>query len=67
MKDFEVMVDITMSKCLHVSAESEDDARSIVENKFNNPYDVAYGFDAYVGHEITSVEVESRVEPIQLL
>lgn len=62
MKNFDVDVDITMSKRLHVVAESEDDALSIVERMFSkNPYDVAYGFDAYVGHEITSVEIDNTI------
>jgi len=55
---FTIDVDITMSKRIHVIADSEDDARRIVEKRFHeNPYDVAYGFDAYVGHKITSVTV----------
>ena len=68
MKHFQVDIDITMSKRLYLVAESEDDARSIVEKKFEkNPYDVAYSFDAYVGHEITSVDVDYSIEKQELL
>lgn len=68
MKNFDVWVDVTMAKMLHVVAESEEDARRIVHEKFSsNPYDVAYDFDAYIGHEITSVDVDNTVEDLELL
>lgn len=68
MKNFDVSVDVTMAKTLHVVAENEEDARKIVHAKFSsNPYDVAYDFDAYVGHEITSVDIDNTVEALKLL
>jgi len=68
MKNFDVWVGVTMAKMLHVVAESEEDARRIVHAKFSsNPYDVAYDFDAYIGHEITSVDIDNTVEDLKLL
>ena len=68
MNNYDVSVDVIMSKTLHVVAESEEDARKIVHAKFsNNPYDVAYDFDAYVGHEITSVDIDNTVETFKFL
>lgn len=68
MKNFDVWVDVTMAKMLHVVAESEEDARRIVNKQFNDkPYEVAYNFDAYIGHEITSVDIDNTVEELKLL
>lgn len=56
MKQFEVDIDITMSKRIYVDAENEDEAREKVENNMKeNPYQYAYDFAAYVSHEITDV------------
>lgn len=56
MKQFEVDIDITMSKRIYIDAENEDEAREKVEQRMKeNPYEQASDFDAYVSHEITDV------------
>ena len=63
MKQFEVDVDITMSKRLRVEAESEEHAKAIVNGWMKyNPYEYAHDFDAYVEHEITDVNEEDDDE-----
>ena len=53
-KDYAVSVDITMSKIINISAESEEDAKAKVEEMFSkDPYQ--FRGDAYICHEITDV------------
>ena len=66
MKQFEVDVDITMSKRISVEAESEEHAKAIVNGWMKyNPYEYAHSFDAYVKHEITDVNEEEDKTDIQ--
>ena len=61
MKHFEVDVDITMSKRISVEAESEEQAKAILNGWMKyNPYEYAHDFDAYVAHEITDVNEEEE-------
>ena len=67
MKQFEVDVDITMSKRIYVDAENEDEAREKVEQRMKeNPYEYAHSFDAYVKHEITDVNEEETGEKTEI-
>lgn len=60
MKEFEVAVDITMSKNFFVEAETEEGAKAIVANYFNqDPYGYSRGADAFVKYEITDVIEEN--------
>jgi len=54
-KEFQVDVDITMSKAIFVEAENEEQAKNIVNNWLGD--DVYYYLkgSSYVGHEITDV------------
>lgn len=61
MKHFEVDVDITMSKRISVEAESEEQAKAILNGWIKyNPYEYAHSFDAYVKHEFTDVNEEEE-------
>ena len=66
MKHFEVDVDITMSKRISVEAESEEQAKAILNGWIKyNPYEYAHSFEAYVKHEITDVnEDDSEPDPM---
>ena len=67
MKHYEVDVDITMSKRISVEAESEEQARAILNGWIRyNPYEYAHSFDAYVKHEITDVNEEEPEEETEL-
>lgn len=58
-KYFDVDVDFIMSKSIRVSAESEEEAIALVDMLIrNNPYDYAYNFSHFVGHEIVDVNEE---------
>lgn len=58
---YSVSVDITMSKIIYQVAESEEEAKAIVNERFKeNPYFLAQRFDAYVSHEITDVLEEDE-------
>lgn len=58
-KTFIVDVDITMSKSIAIEAESEEDAKAIINGHIKyNPYAYAHSFSHYVGHEITDVNEE---------
>ena len=59
MKEYAVFCDITVSKVMHIEAESEEQAVSIAEDKLrNNPYHYARSCDSYVSHEISDVYEE---------
>lgn len=59
MKNFVVDVDFVMSKRIEIEADSEEQAKSIFEQKMKkNPYDYAYGFDAFIGHKVIDVNEE---------
>ena len=59
MKNFIIDVDFVMSKRIEVEADSEEQAKSIFERIIKRkPYDVARGFDAFVGHKIIEVNEE---------
>jgi len=50
MKNYDVSVDITMSKSISVEANSEEEAMKKVEEMINeNPYDYTNNFSHYVG------------------
>ena len=50
MKNYDVSVDITMSKSFSIDANSEEEAMAKVEEMINNnPYDYANNFSHYVG------------------
>lgn len=54
--EFVLDVDITMSKRVYIKAENEQDAVAIFERMmYNDPYEVATKFDAYVDYEVTEV------------
>lgn len=56
MKSFEIDVDFTFSKSFFIDAESEDEAKEIVNNMIERePYYYARKADVLVGHEITDV------------
>ena len=58
MKNYDVDVDITMSRRYHVEAENDEEARRKVnEIIHNNPYDYCDS-DYYVNHEIIEVNIE---------
>lgn len=60
MKTYLIDVDITFSRRVEVTASSEEEARTIFEQKMkNNPYDYIRG-GYYVDHEITEVEEEEE-------
>lgn len=57
MKNFILDVDFVMSKRIEIEADSEEQAKSIFEQKMKkNPYDCACRFDAFVGHKIIGIE-----------
>lgn len=59
MANFIADVDFTMSKRIQVEAESEEQAKSIVERLIReNPYDFAQKFDAFVGAKVIDVNEE---------
>ena len=59
MKSFILDVDFVMSKRIEIEADSEEQAKSIFEQKMKkNPYDYAYGFDAFIGHKVIDVNEE---------
>ena len=59
MKQFTLDVDFTMSKRISVEAESEEQAKAILNGGIKyNPYEYAHSFDAYVKHEITDINEE---------
>lgn len=59
MKNFEVMVDITMSKNFWVDAENEKEAERKVNDMINSdPAGYASRGGLYVKHEITNVDEE---------
>jgi len=59
MKNFILDVDFVMSKRIEVEADSEEQAKSIFEQKMKkNPYDYACRFDAFVGHKVIDVNEE---------
>ena len=61
MKQFEVDVDITMSKRISVEAESEEHAKAIVNGWMKyNPYEYAHDFSHYIKHEIIDVNEEEE-------
>lgn len=56
-KTYEISVDITMVKYIYIDAESEEQAREIVEGVFaDNPYSYTNNFSHYVNHEIIDIE-----------
>ena len=61
MAQYVISVDFTMSKHIMVEAESEEQAKSILNGWIKyNPYEYAYSFDAYVNHEITNIDKEEE-------
>lgn len=53
MKDFIVLVEITVSKEIVVSADSEDEARRIVDNEITeDPFYNAGSAENYIGNKI---------------
>ena len=59
MKNFILDVDFVMSKRIEIEADSEEQAKSIFEQKMKkNPYNFAFGFDAIVGHKVIDVNEE---------
>lgn len=59
MKNFILDVDFVMSKRIQVEAENEEQAKSIFERIIKRkPYNVARGFDAFVGHKIIDITEE---------
>ena len=59
MKNFILDVDFVMSKRIEIEADSEEQAKSIFEQKMRkNPYDFACRFDALVGHKVIDVNEE---------
>ena len=59
MKNFIIDVDFVMSKRIEIEADSEEQAKSIFEQKMKkNPYDYAYGFYAFIGHKVIDVNEE---------
>lgn len=58
MKNYDVDVDITMSRRYHVEAENDEEARRKVNELIrNNPYDYC-DLDYYVSHDIIEVNIE---------
>lgn len=56
-KTFVLSVDVTMAKLITINAESEEQAREIVEGIFNeNPYTYTSSFSHYINHEIIDIE-----------
>lgn len=56
MKNFIIDVDFVMSKRIEIEADSEEQAKSIFEQKMKkNPYDYARRFDAFVGHKVIDI------------
>ena len=56
MANFILDVDFVMSKRIEIEADSEEQAKSIFEQKMKkNPYDYACQFDAFIGHKIIDV------------
>lgn len=59
MKNFIADVDFTMSKRIQVEAESEEQAREILERFIkDDPYEWSRNPDCYVSHEIVDVNEE---------
>lgn len=59
MANFILDVDFVMSKRIEIEADSEEQAKSIFEQKMKkNPYDYACGFDAFIGHKVIDVNEE---------
>ena len=59
MANFILKVDFVMSKRIEIEADSEEQAKSIFEQKMKkNPYDYACGFDAFIGHKVIDVNEE---------
>ena len=59
MANFILDVDFVMTKRIEIEADSEEQAKSIFEQKMKkNPYDYAYGFDAFIGHKVIDVNEE---------
>lgn len=59
MKNFILDVDFVMSKRIEIEADSEEQAKSIFEQKMKkNPYDYARQFDAFIGHKVIDVNEE---------
>lgn len=55
-KEFSVSIDITMSKTIHVDAESEEQASQIAIKKVRDePYYYARSADAFVGAKVIDV------------
>ena len=60
MANFIVDVDFTMSKRIQVEAESEEQAKSIIERMIKeNPYNFACNFDACVGSKVIDVNEDA--------
>ena len=54
--EFQVFVDITVSKTIYVEAESEEQAKAIAIKKVRDePYYYARTADAYVGAKVVDV------------
>lgn len=59
MKNYAVSVDITMSKTIHVDAENEESAKTIVKNWIaDDPYYYAKEADCYVSSEVVDINEE---------
>lgn len=59
MANFIVDVDFTMSKRIQVEAESEEQAKSIIERMIKEkPYDYACNFDSFVGSKVIDINNE---------
>ena len=59
MKKYSVSVDFTMSKTIEIFADDADSAIAKTNEVINkNPYDFAYGFSHYVGHEVIDANEE---------
>lgn len=55
-KEFQVFVDITVSKVIYVDAESEEQAKAIAIKKVRDePYYYARTADSYVGAKVVDV------------
>ena len=55
-KEFQVFVDITVSKVIYVDAESEEQAKQLAIKKVRDePYYYARTADAYVGAKVVDV------------
>ena len=59
MKEYAVDVDITVSKRIYVEAESEEQAKELVDEMMKYPHYYYTKADAYVGHEITDINEET--------